>query len=135
MFSIFYCDRSKFLELSLILTDNQIYYDAEEFTNVDDLIKSANNFHFDNGKKLVILSNNGVEEFLFLNKNKNIISALVLDSYSAYYSPLHNAANIIIIPLDFILNTQAISFINIFINTHYEGGRHDARVRMLTNKA
>ena len=40
----------------------------------------------------------------------------------------HNNANVLAIPARFVSLQQAIGFVDIFLNTEFEGGRHGTRV-------
>ena len=40
----------------------------------------------------------------------------------------HNNANILTIPARFVSLQQAIGFVDVFLNTEFEGGRHGTRV-------
>jgi ribose 5-phosphate isomerase B len=62
------------------------------------------------------------------NKHKNIRAAIVWDNSIAQLSRQHNNANVICLPARFISPADAIIFITTFINTKFEGGRHQNRI-------
>jgi len=43
----------------------------------------------------------------------------------------HNDANILTLPARFISNDEAIEMVEVFLNTPFEGGRHQNRVNKI----
>ena len=62
------------------------------------------------------------------NKHQAIRSALCWDVEIAELARLHNDANICTMPARFIDLEKALSIIDVFLNTDFEGGRHQRRV-------
>lgn len=79
---------------------------------------------------LVCGSGEGVS--MTANKHKNVRAALVWNSDVAQLSRQHNDANIICLPARFISEQQAIQFVEIFLNTPFEAGRHERRVNKIS---
>ena len=75
---------------------------------------------------LVCGSGNGVA--ITANKHQGIRAALCWTPEIARLSRLHNNANILCLPSRFISVDEAREMVNIFLNTEFEGGRHQARV-------
>lgn len=71
-------------------------------------------------------SGNGIN--MTVNKHQKIRAALCWTTEIAQLARLHNDANIISIPARFVSENQAIEMVNCFINTKFEGGRHQGRV-------
>jgi len=71
-------------------------------------------------------SANGVA--MAANKHQTIRAGLCWNSEVAKLVRLHNNANIICIPARFVTLELAIDMINIFMQTNFEGGRHQARI-------
>jgi ribose 5-phosphate isomerase B len=71
-------------------------------------------------------SGNGIS--MALNKHQEIRTALCWKEELAELARLHNDANIIALPARFISIDEAISCVMKFINTEFEGGRHQRRV-------
>jgi len=44
----------------------------------------------------------------------------------------HNDANILTIPARFVSVHQALGFVDLFLNTEFEGGRHQNRVNKIS---
>ena len=75
---------------------------------------------------LICGSGNGVA--ITANKHKNIRAALCWTEEIAKLSRQHNNANIICIPARFVDITTAQRMIALFLQTPFEGGRHQKRV-------
>ncbi|MBC8047972.1 MAG: ribose 5-phosphate isomerase B [Fimbriimonadaceae bacterium] len=75
-------------------------------------------------------SGNGVA--ITANKHKNIRAALVWRDDISALSRQHNDANVICLPTRFITLKEAIHFIEIFLATEFEGGRHARRVEKIS---
>ena len=65
------------------------------------------------------------------NKTKNIRAAMCFSAKNTQLSRLHNNANIITLGSRLINKNKAFKFINIFIKTKFEGGRHKRRVKKI----
>jgi len=75
---------------------------------------------------LICGSGNGVA--ITANKHQGIRAALCWIPEIARLSRLHNNANIICVPARFVSVEDAREMVDIFLNTEFEGGRHQARV-------
>jgi len=71
-------------------------------------------------------SANGVS--MTANKHQDIRAAICWQDKIAALARQHNNANVVCIPARFISIQEAISIVDIFINTDFEGGRHARRV-------
>jgi len=71
-------------------------------------------------------SGNGIA--MTVNKHQKIRAGLCWTKEIAYLTRLHNDANILSIPARFTSIQQAVEIVETFINTQFEGGRHQARV-------
>lgn len=75
-------------------------------------------------------SGNGVN--MTANKYNGIRSALCWRKDIAEMARLHNNANVIAIPARFINEALALECIETFLNTEFEGGRHERRVEKIS---
>ena len=75
---------------------------------------------------LICGSGNGIN--MAANKHAGIRSALCWNREIAQLAKAHNNANIIALPARFISKDLAISCIEDFIKTPFEGGRHQDRI-------
>ena len=74
-------------------------------------------------------SGNGIN--MSANKHQEIRSALCWQAEIAELSRQHNNANICTMPARYISFTEAQKIIEIFLNTEFEGGRHQRRVNKI----
>lgn len=75
-------------------------------------------------------SGNGV--CMTANKHANIRAALVWNNDLSALARAHNNANVICLPARFITLEEAKEFVQTFLNTSFEGGRHQRRVDKIT---
>ena len=78
---------------------------------------------------LICGSANGV--CMTANKYKDIRAAYVWNNEISELSRQHNDANVICLPARFISLDNAKQFINTFLSTEFEGGRHQNRVNKI----
>lgn len=71
-------------------------------------------------------SGNGVN--MVVNKYPNVRAALCWNSEQAELTRRHNNANILSLPGRFIDFDDALKAVKLFLNTDFEGGRHQIRV-------
>jgi len=76
----------------------------------------------------IILCGSGNGAAITANKHQAIRAALCWKTELARLARMHNDANILAIPARFVSLKMAKSMINIFLNTEFEGGRHQKRV-------
>src|SRR4029079_5620402 len=74
-------------------------------------------------------SANGVA--ITANKHQGIRAAVCWGEELAQLSRLHNIANIICIPARFVREGDAEKMVQLFMNTEFEGGRHELRVEKI----
>lgn len=80
---------------------------------------------------LICGSGNGVA--ITANKYKEIRAALCWNEEIASLARKHNNANVLCIPARFVSNETAKQMFLEFINTAFEGGRHQKRVQKITS--
>lgn len=71
-------------------------------------------------------SGNGVS--MVVNKYKKVRCALCWNKEIAEFARLHNDANVLSLPARFITEKDALTIVDLFLNTEFEGGRHQKRV-------
>ena len=74
-------------------------------------------------------SGNGVQ--MTVNKYPNVRCALCWNEEIASLARQHNDANIISLPARFIDDKTALRIVDIYLNTAFEGGRHQRRVEKI----
>lgn len=78
---------------------------------------------------LICGSGNGV--CITANKHKGIRAALCWNEELAALARQHNNANILCIPARFVTTEAAKAMMEVFMNTAFEGGRHEKRVEKI----
>jgi ribose 5-phosphate isomerase B len=76
----------------------------------------------------IIICGSGNGAQMTANKHQNVRAALCWNNELVQLARQHNNANILSIPARFISVQQALGFVKIFLNTSFEGGRHQIRV-------
>lgn len=79
---------------------------------------------------LVCGSGNGV--CMTANKHAGIRAALCWNVELAQLARQHNNANVLCIPARFVSYEEAVAMVDAFINTDFEGGRHERRVAKMS---
>lgn len=71
-------------------------------------------------------SGNGAQ--MAANKHNGIRAALCWNNELVALARAHNNANVLSIPARFVTAQQALDFVDIFLTTEFEGGRHQTRI-------
>jgi ribose 5-phosphate isomerase B len=79
----------------------------------------------------IIICGSGNGASITANKHQGIRSAICWKRELAELARLHNDANIISIPARFVSLRLARDMVKIFLNTEFEGGRHERRVKKI----
>lgn len=74
-------------------------------------------------------SGNGIN--MTANKHQGIRAALCWTPEIARLAREHNNANILTLPARFITEENALDIVEVFLNTAFEGGRHQKRVEKI----
>lgn len=79
----------------------------------------------------IIICGSGNGASMTANKHQGVRSALCWNKEIATLARQHNDANILGLPARFISLPQAIEMVDTFLNTDFEGGRHQNRVNKI----
>jgi len=82
----------------------------------------------------IIICGSGNGAQMTANKHQGIRAALCWNNELVELTRLHNNSNILSIPARFVSLQQALGFVEIFLNTPFEGGRHQNRVAKIPTK-
>lgn len=77
-------------------------------------------------------SGNGIN--MVANKHQGIRSALCWNKEIAQLARQHNNANVCAIPARFVSQDEALTILQAFLNTGFEGGRHRRRIEKIPVK-
>jgi len=76
----------------------------------------------------ILICGTGIGMSMAANKLQNIRCALCFDEYSARMTRKHNNANVLALGARVIGIELAKSIADVFLNTDFEGGRHQIRI-------
>ena len=79
----------------------------------------------------ILVCGTGIGMSMAANKCKGIRAACCTDTFSARFTRLHNDANVLCMGARVVGAGLALDIADIFINTEFEGGRHQKRVDMV----
>lgn len=79
----------------------------------------------------IIICGSGNGANMTANKHQSVRSALCWTKEITALARQHNNANILSIPARFTALPQAIEIVDTFLNTAFEGGRHENRVNKI----
>ncbi len=82
----------------------------------------------------IIICGSGNGAQITANKHQNVRAALCWNNELVALARKHNDANVLSIPARFVSLQQALGFVKIFLNTEFEGGRHQTRVEKIPCK-
>jgi len=123
--------RKKLVKLGYLIKDMGTF--SSESVDYPDVIhplaKSVNEGEFVMG---IILCGSGNGAQMTANKYPNVRAALCWSIEQAELAREHNNANIMSLPGRFINNDLAMEMALKFINTEFEGGRHQRRVEKIS---
>jgi ribose 5-phosphate isomerase B len=83
-------------------------------------------------EKGILVCGTGIGMSIAANKIKGIRAACCSEHFSAKYTRLHNDANVLCMGARVIGPGLALELTDLFINTEFEGGRHQRRVDLIT---
>ena len=79
----------------------------------------------------ILICGTGIGMSLAANKIKGIRATAYSETFSAKFTRLHNDSNILCLGGRVIGPAVACEMVDLFINTDFEGGRHQRRVDMI----
>ncbi len=95
-------------------------------------LKVANSVASKENELGILVCGTGIGMSLAANKVKGIRAAAVSEHFSAKYTRLHNNSNILCIGGRVIGVGTALELADLFVDTEFEGGRHQRRVDMIS---
>ncbi len=95
--------------------------------------KVCNQITSGNAEKGILVCGTGVGMSIAANKIKGIRAAVCNDCFSTRYTRKHNDANVLCMGERVIGTGLALELVDIFLETEFEGGRHQRRVDKISN--
>ena len=117
---------SKGIEVINYGTNNEESVDYPDF--VHPVASDVENKKVDSG---IIICGSGNGASMTANKHQGVRCALCWTAEITKLAREHNNANILSIPARFVSQTQAVDMVDVFLNTKFEGGRHQNRVEKI----
>jgi len=103
--------------------------DAEDSVDYPDFIHPvAKDIEAGKSNFGIIVCGSGNGANMTANKYQGVRSALCWNNEIVALARQHNDANVLSIPARFVSVQQAIKFVDIFLDTPFDGGRHKRRV-------
>ncbi len=81
----------------------------------------------------ILVCGTGIGMSMAANKINGIRAACCSDVFSARYTRLHNDANVLCMGARVVGEGLAIELLDAFVETEFEGGKHERRVNLLTD--
>jgi ribose 5-phosphate isomerase B len=105
----------------------------EEAVDYPDFAKLVTDFVSKNDRTIgILICNSGIGMCIAANRNPKIRAVLCCNKEYARLARLHNDANIIVFGAGYISVPEALNCIDVFLNTAFEGGRHQQRLNKLS---
>lgn len=95
-------------------------------------LKVANSIKNGENELGILVCGTGIGMSLAANKVNGIRAAACSEHFSAKYTRLHNNSNILCLGGRVIGIGTALELCDIFVNTEFDGGRHQRRIDMIT---
>jgi ribose 5-phosphate isomerase B len=81
----------------------------------------------------ILICGSGIGMSIVANKFKNVRAALCHDENDARTARSHNDANVLTLGARVLDDEKALQIVTVFLNTGFEGGRHQVRLDYLRN--
>ena len=87
----------------------------------------------DKSAKGILICGSGIGISIAANRHSWVRAALVHDETSARLCRQHNDANVLALGERLTGELTALNCVDVFLNTNFDGGRHEGRVAKLSN--
>ena len=118
--------------------DKQKFHDLGPFSEKsvdypDYAIKLSQKINEKKFRMGVLICGSGIGMSMVANRYKNVRAALCLNQKMSKLARQHNNANILVLGSRLISVSEAIKCLLVFLNTKFEGGRHQGRHNKFNN--
>jgi ribose 5-phosphate isomerase B len=110
-------------------TNNSVSVDYPEYA-----AKLVEKIKFDKNSLGILICGSGIGMAIAANRDEFIRAGLAFNPEIAKQMRKHNDANILVLPGRFIDVQEALKCVDNFIETDFEGGRHQRRIDKLNKK-
>jgi len=80
----------------------------------------------------ILVCGTGIGMSIVANKFTGVRAALATDEFMARMAREHNNANILVLGGRVLTAEKAVKMVNVWLDSHYEGGRHQRRLDKIT---
>ena len=123
-----------FLEEKGYLVENMGENSGQSVDYPDVIHPLAKEISKSNKKKGIIMCGTGNGVNMVANKYKGVRAGLCWSKEIAKLIRKHNDANVLSLPARFLTSKQAIEIVQTFLETDFEGGRHETRVNKINRE-
>ena len=120
--------KSKGIKVNNYGTDDTDSVDYADFAHPVAIDVEENNVDFG-----IVICGSGNGANMTTNKHQAVRSALCWNKEITKLAREHNDANILSLPARFIALPQALEMVTVFLETKFEGGRHERRIEKIPN--
>ena len=124
--------KAHLLELGHEVKDFGIYQAGEKCDYPEKAAEVARYLRDGNAERGILICGTGVGISMAANKIKGIRACCCSDSFSCEYTRRHNDANALCMGGRVVGAGLACQLVDLFLNTEFEGGRHQRRIDKLT---
>ena len=106
--------------------------DAPQPTDYPDVAEPVAQFVCDHpGSRGILICGSGIGMCITANKFAGVRAAPVIDELSAEFCRRHNDLNVLCIASDVLPEDQIIPIVRIWLDTPFDGGRHERRIEKI----
>lgn len=103
-------------------------YDGDSVDYPDFAIKVASSISRGKVELGILICGTGIGMSIAANKFPGVRAALATDVFMAQMAKEHNNANILVLGGRVLDNASALQMVNVWLDSRYEGGRHQLRL-------
>lgn len=107
------------------------YSDADIFTATMNVVKAIKDEGITRG---IVIDDYGIAPFMVASKNHGIVCAPTYEDYTSSMTRHHNSTQIITLGANITADVLSCQLAENFVNTEYDGGRHQIRIDMLNRE-
>ncbi len=82
-------------------------------------------------KRAVLICGTGLGMAYAANRHPHVRAAVVWNTEIAALSRLHNDANVLVLPARFVSEEESVDILKTWLDTPFEGGRHERRIEKI----
>ncbi len=96
-------------------------------------VKVARTVAYGEAERGILICGTGIGMSMVANRIPGVRAALCHELFTTRMSRLHNDANVLVMGGRVIGDILALEMVKVFLETPFEGGRHERRIKMIEN--